>query len=448
MIERLAEKGRFFLLAVSGLIHLIISFTLCFFGNYKFFPSLIFEGGILTGDAPLYVKKYAILSQSLLAGDWHFLFTHDEQIHVRLYTLSYTILSPLFGDSVLSYELVNLPLFLLAIFLMRGIGKACFDKAVGLRAGIIFLFFPTMLAHFSQPLRDPLAICLFLALFLILAKVFKNALDLSKALLFFAAAVFAFFLMWLTRENMLPIYLGFIIISVSLYIIWNIRQLRQNKYNFLMLAALLAFCLATPVFLSRLLPNPYIFLPTTAEDIETLKQGTAKVNEYQEFLKDSDVPVYLEKLNLTRHKFLLFYRDAGTNIDDDVLFRSPLDIIRYAPRALEIGLLAPFPKMWFANGKDAGRTGRIISGVETLLSYILMIFAVIALVKFYRSIFTWQIFLTVIYAEFILGIGVVNVGALYRLRYVFWCLMIVLAAKGICFLTDAMMRKTDAECAA
>lgn len=76
---------------------------------------MILEGGILTGDSPLYLKKFAILRQSLLSGDWHFLFAHDEQVHVKLYALSYTILSPLFGDSVLSFELANFPLFLLAV---------------------------------------------------------------------------------------------------------------------------------------------------------------------------------------------------------------------------------------------------------------------------------------------------------------------------------------------
>jgi hypothetical protein len=99
--------------------------------------------------------------------------------------------------------------------------------------------------------------------------------------------------------------------------------------------------------------------------------------------------------------------------------------------------------MWFSGGKDVGRAGRIIAGAETLISYILIALAFAALVKFRRNIFAWHIFLTVILAGLVLGIGVVNVGALYRLRYVYWCVMIVLAAKGVCLLTAIVMRKTD-----
>lgn len=444
MIERLAGRESRFLLAAGGLIHSAISLMLHFLGNYQIFPSMIHRGGILTGDAPLYVKKCAILSQSLLAGDWRFLFAGGEQIHVRLYTLSYAILSPVFGDSALSFELANFPLFLLAVFLIYKIGETCFDKSVGLIAGVLFLLFPTMLAHFSQPLRDPLAICLFLLLFLLLAKVLKNILDLPKAILFFFAASAAFFLLWLTRENMLPIFLGFVGLTFCLYALWNFRQLQQNKYNFLMLSALLAACLLMPVYLSRFLPNPYIFLPANAEEMERLKEGTFKVEEYRKFLKENEVPGYLETLNVNRHKFHSFYREAGANIDDDVLFRSPLDVILYAPRAVQIGLFSPFPAMWFDAGRDVGRAGRIIAGAETLISYILMIFALVAFFKLRRNIFAWQIFLTVVFAGFVLGIGVVNLGALYRLRYVFWCLLIVLAAKGIWLLINSTRRKADA----
>lgn len=402
---------------------------------------MIYEGGVLTGDSPLYLKKFAILRQSLLAGDWHFLFTHDEQVHTKLYTVSYTILYPLFGDSILSFELINVPLFVLAVYLIYQIGKSCFDETAGWTAGILLFLFPTMLAHFSQPLRDPVAICLFLLLCLILTKALKEILDLRKAVLSLLAASATFFVLYMTRENMLVIFLGFIAITVGICFLWNWRGWREKKYNFLMLAGLLAFCLACPVFLSRFLPNPYIFLPANDEEIETLRQGTAKVYEYEKYLKESEVPGYLEKLNVTRHKFLLFYRGAGTNIDDEVVFRSFGDLVLYVPRAIEIGLFAPFPNMWFAEGRDVGRAGRMISGAETFISYLLVFCALFTLFRFRRNIFAWQIFLTIIFAAFVLGIGVVNVGALYRLRYVFWCLLIVLAAKGICLLTEVAKRK-------
>ena len=79
-----------------------------------------------------------------------------------------------------------------------------------------------------------------------------------------------------------------------------------------------------------------------------------------------------------RYGFVTSYPGAGSNIDTDVEFKSIGDILGYLPRAALIGLFAPFPQMWFEAGPQVGYAGRIVSGLETLLMYLMELLAFIA----------------------------------------------------------------------
>ena len=78
-----------------------------------------------------------------------------------------------------------------------------------------------------------------------------------------------------------------------------------------------------------------------------------------------------------------------------------------------------------------GAAGRLLSGVETLVMYLLYVAVGICLWRERRRIAMWLIFLTATAGLIGLGLVVVNAGALYRLRYVFWIMLIIIAAQGI-----------------
>jgi hypothetical protein len=99
-----------------------------------------------------------------------------------------------------------------------------------------------------------------------------------------------------------------------------------------------------------------------------------------------------------------------------------------------IGFLAPFPKMWLEPG-SFGRAGRILSGLETLAMYLLYFPVGFCVWRERRNSKMWLLFLVATAGLVGLGLVVVNAGALYRLRYAFWMMLIVLAAHGIRHLT-------------
>ena len=138
-----------------------------------------------------------------------------------------------------------------------------------------------------------------------------------------------------------------------------------------------------------------------------------------------------KRLTLLRHNFIVLYPLAGSNIDTDVELRGATDVVRYFPRAALIGFCAPFPNMWVARGELVGRAGRLMAGAEMILLYIIMGGALLVLMRERRRLSLWLLFGITTAGCIALGFVVVNVSALYRMRYAYFILLIILGMKGV-----------------
>lgn len=132
-----------------------------------------------------------------------------------------------------------------------------------------------------------------------------------------------------------------------------------------------------------------------------------------------------------RYRFSAFYSEAGSGIDRDARFDDFESLLLYLPRASEIGLWAPFPNTWVASGKRVGSVGKLLSGAETLVIYAFELLALAAVILPPRRLAAWLLLALTTFGVTALGLVVPNVGALYRFRYTFWVLLIVLGAKGL-----------------
>jgi hypothetical protein len=136
------------------------------------------------------------------------------------------------------------------------------------------------------------------------------------------------------------------------------------------------------------------------------------------------------RVGSVRYRFTAIYSESGSNIDSDVRFRHLGDLLKYLPRAFEIGLWAPFPRTWGDAGRRVGSTGRLLSGAETLAMYVFELLALVAVFRPPRRLAAWLLLSVSTFGVTLLGLVVPNVGALYRFRYAFWLLLIILGAKG------------------
>jgi hypothetical protein len=90
--------------------------------------------------------------------------------------------------------------------------------------------------------------------------------------------------------------------------------------------------------------------------------------------------------------------------------------------------------MWFERG-SYGAAGRLLSGAETFVMYFLYLGVAACLWRNRRRLETWLLFLVATTGTIALGLVVANAGALYRLRYVFWIMFIIMAADSVVHFT-------------
>lgn len=135
----------------------------------------------------------------------------------------------------------------------------------------------------------------------------------------------------------------------------------------------------------------------------------------------------LKRASELRAHFVAFGRsvDAGSEIDGEYLPNSAMSAILYTPRALIVGLLAPFPDMW----TERVSVPRLIGAVETAIWYL---FALgIAVLLWQR--FSPQLLAGVIFCATLLTVLAYihpNVGTLYRQRFGVWQFFLLCGALG------------------
>jgi hypothetical protein len=115
---------------------------------------------------------------------------------------------------------------------------------------------------------------------------------------------------------------------------------------------------------------------------------------------------------------------AGSNVDIEVSFFSIEDVLLYIPRALQIGLLAPFPSMWRGQAVNkGGGTMRVLSGIEMMFTYVFLV-GFLGLLAYGKE--RWATLLVAagmaLALTLIVTLVVANVGTLFRMRYGSWAL--------------------------
>jgi hypothetical protein len=170
------------------------------------------------------------------------------------------------------------------------------------------------------------------------------------------------------------------------------------------------------------------------------REAKPETASYLSFL-EAKLDYTAREINRLRFGFIKNYISGGSNIDTDVRFYSVGDVIRYFPRALVIGFFSPFPDMWFSPGKEVGYGGRLLAAFETLLMYFNFPLMIFGLWKARRRWGAWVLIMIGSATLSVLGMIVTNIGALYRMRFAYWMLLVIIGANGILHLREEIMKR-------
>jgi hypothetical protein len=342
-------------------------------------------------------------------------------MHLKLYSLSMLPAEFVFGSNILAVEPLNLVYYLAILTLTFGLAQVIAGRRTSWLAALTIGLWPSLLLHTTQFLRDPLLLTAFLALILILVLLLKENLNWRYAIGAAMAGAGSIYLVLRVRPAISPVITGIVVLSAALLLV-KIAYLRK-----VFVLNLLVITVLTLVPLWKPKPEASPGGPTRPPGprVSGFIWGPIAEARYN-FIADG------------RHV-------SGSMIDSDVIFNSATDVVRYIPRALEIGCLAPFPSMWFQAGQNVGLLGRLLSGSEMMLTYLLEIFAGIFLWQNRKHFSSWLLFLTIMIGMLAIGFVVANVGTLYRMRYPFWVLVVIMGAAGFVELWFGKRRQREVE---
>jgi hypothetical protein len=288
--------------------------------------------------------------------------------------------------------------------------RACGPPAAAAVAALPFVLFPTAVQIYGQVHKDAWSIAgylVLLAAWIVLAH--RGPTSWRRSLLAVALAVGGCLAIWVVRPQVLQIAIAASAAAAVLLAVLSGRRRSRSWW-----AAVVA-CVLVPVAVRMVLPTgPGEFdVPPVAGTLgfaDRLAIG----------------------LSHSRALFVTGFAGAGSNIDVDVRFASVHDVVAYLPRALQIGLLAPFPDTWFGVGSGPGsRVMRLVAAGEMTLAYALLAGIPLLLAFGPRDrtpvliVLAFALAMVLVYA-----LAVPNVGTVYRMRYAGWQLALGLGALG------------------
>lgn len=451
------------LLAAAAVLHMALAFGLHWAGRAQVAPGLIDRDGIMdtfAHDSYEYQGGAVRLAEVLKKDGVAAWASVSQPLHVRLISLQFALLGPLTGYGPLSAEPLNLLCYLAVVGLTLLLGREVGGARAGLVAAAAVALWPTFLLHTLQLLKDPLFIAAALALVLCVTTWLTREYGRASAVAACALMGVGTCLLLLIRVNFAVVIFALVFMGFALLAVRQWREGRWLRWNMVAPAVILA---AGGLLVSLVLlrpapvPRPKQYPSDGGGQAKTAPAAGEQVPTAVKYLPVAPPGAgrlataadrNARRVGVMRYRFSAFYSEAGSGIDRDARFDDLKSVLLYLPRAFEIGWWAPFPNTWVASGKRVGSVGKLLSGAETLVIYAFQLLALAAVILPPRRLAAWLLLALTTFGVTALGLVVPNVGALYRFRYTFWVLLLVLGAKGLESLLALRGRRPDARGAA
>jgi hypothetical protein len=458
--KHISKKQTFIAAAV---FHILFSALIYLIGTSELFPSMFDTRGIgeFASDGVQYIREITSLLEMIRNFEANTFFVSTSSFHVKLYAISFVVLEPLFGYTILGGELINLGLYLAILWFVYTLGKELFNPTVGHFSLMIIGLWPSFLLYTTQLYKTPLFIATFFALTTSLLRILKSPQNKWRLFIPVTLSLISILTLWFIRNEWWSLFL--IYLGLALIFLFG-RMLIDRQFRIaetIVMVLLLVTSLAIQRYANDLLHSLTAHYPPankiasisvyspvgnqpfslTFGDATPIPLDKANSGEAQlELSLFQDFVAFLDKLkakadNLARRigdERYGYARNSrsGSNLDTDYQIENMADLVRYQPRALVVGLFAPFPKMWLTGGAKLGLSARMLSGSETVFMYAIYPFAFLGVWHTRKQLSAWYLVLIVLVSATALGTVVVNIGALYRFRYAFWMLVIIFGVGG------------------
>lgn len=433
------------------LLAFTFAITCMFVAREIIIPNMDWNGidGHLAGDPQLYHKAAALKAEDMKRnGLLKFELRPDSSGPAGVTSLMY-----LFFDSVVGVVILNALLHALSVLICYLILSNWFLPKYSLIGAMPLLFSPYFMVWFSQINKDSYAIAgALLVIYGSLELIKKATLDSNKHNYLSGVVIISSgaFLTSLVRPYINQIHFVSLLVIFLTPLIFR----RVKKWKTFLLSVLLVLFVvrvqSTGATSDQTIDSFKEFIQTPAlKANETIVDKCfAKVSS-ENWRNDFSVGYINEKIKgivgQRCNIFRLLYTQTNPNtlfsiVDYDILPGSTSEAFAYLPRAVSLGVFAPWPNMWSYIFTKRFSIFYMIAPVEALVLYLGLCFLFYWVFKTKQFLILGPVFMSFSVMG-IYGLSTPFVGVLYRYRYSWWMLLIGLGIGAI--LTVLQKRKIE-----
>ena len=394
-------------------------------------PSLQGVGKLLPNDAVYFDAEAWALAEDINANGWsrwQLFISPTAPGNVAILGALYA----LFGhDSTLiipinasMHALGGVLIFLLSAELAT---KKTVGVYAGLIAGLLFIIFPSALMWYGQLHKDGYSIAGTLLILLMWVKVIKRPENIRSWMRIAIGSFIGIGLVLMVRPYSLTLFFFVGLGAMLVTIVFGVCQyksqdiIKQSTYYIVFLAVLLSGIVMTKSVTSQINLNK-----TVVTHVTQIGNGATWQWQNSQWLPE-EIEKYISAAAKKRVDLVAYGLsvNARSTIDGDVTPKNIAEVIMYLPRAFQIASMAPFPNQWFSRSSLM----RLIAAGEMIVYY-LCIIGFIFLLRFERKPAVWLVIYFATAFLVILGFTIANMGTLFRLRYAYLLVMLMLGVLG------------------
>ena len=313
----------------------------------------------------------------------------------------------------------------LLIFL---IGRLLWPGKVGIYSGVVtaslFVVFPSALNWYAQIHKDGFAI---LGMLIIFYSWLQGSQSSSKVRLVLwivlGTLAGAILVVFVRPYNIKLLMMSGIVVCLSTLLYYIVKK---NTKKALGLVSLFFVFIVVFGIINSLMPRLFI-----VENREMVMDAFRQEGIDWNWERTRTIPECVDRLieNTALVRMMGVYHGklvkAGSVVDGDFRPRNAWSSLAYLPRAALVALFAPFPNRWF----DSASAVRLVSVVETMIWY-LLVPGVLLTLWYRRSLQLVLMAVNALVFLIVLGFTTPVVGTLYRFRYLYLFVFLLLGVMG------------------
>lgn len=394
-------------------------------------PSMHAGGGLLGNDAVYFHSVALQLANkiNLLGwGEWTIYPAQGATGNVAILGALYSIFGPdpalIIPVNAAVHATGGILIYLVTLDISR---QSRIGGFAGIIAATLFIVFPSALNWYGQIHKDGYSIAGFLLILLAWLRSVTRPLDLSEILKLLLLQLIGVLLIVAVRPYSVKMML-IALIGLGIGVIFSMlrRQFRQRIQMLCLVFLSVALMIAVVMLSANAIKKDIGQDASLSLSGEAYSGWTGGNWQWQrtQWLPEK-IDSYLELVASTRAGLIEngIRTNAKSIIDASVQPQNAMELISYLPRALQIGLFAPFPQAWLSDLSIV----RLVSVGETIIFYLCFI-GMAFLLRYNRAP---AVFISLYFSFFFLlanSFILANLGTLYRIRYPY---LFVILAMGV-----------------